>query len=720
MLVEKMKYKNLAWSAMLMACSSIGHAQPWIVSAPIPWGVQATHMITLPSGHVLVWNNGISVDGEFSYTQASTLFKFPEGSDFTDLPADENDPNYSQYVERVPLQIPGANSNLFCASHLLMDDAKGTVYISGGDFYHYRGSRSQFLFQEDNPNHWQRLADMEFGKWYPEMTMTPRGQILVTMGSADIEDPGRYPEETPSRSYQVTSLDPSTLTSMATASYITSSIPFQRRSWSYQETTPQHIYFPNLVPIDEDTLWAGGNRYDARKFNITTTSFDINRFPNNPGLAFQIPSIYPSTCMMIFPDKRIVLRGGGSYTSTNAVNTVIGINLDSSFPTWAAVPSMAAPRKNHFFVALPTGKVLAIGGNVVGLTQYNGDDLPQRTPEVYTPGPGDNYFTGSWMPQTPMAIPRPYHSTVSLLPDGRILMAGGEPTDPSHPQKSAELVTPDYCQGIRPEIKSAPDVAFYGDEMKVRVLHEPDRVIKRATIITFSSATHSRLFGQRFIVPVELSRSDINLTESELVLKTPVNFEATPGWYMLFVEDSAGKVSRSKVMRITSHWTRNIATEFKVTGAQAQGGKVTDIQQNDACYGKETRRIGEYRISCGDISTVTLNMKTKLPLSVMPLTALRMRMEAFFIGDSISLIGVKVGPDKGNMIDCNPINFDLSSSMETSPAEIEQELTVAGGGDFSRSVNANGTIELQLTFKISGGTLAIDELALNGWQNFAP
>ncbi len=76
---------------------------------------------------------------------------------------------------------------------------------------------------------------------------------------------------------------------------------------------------------------------------------------------------------------------------------------------------------------LRDGKVLVAGGDRVG----NGDDL-LASAELYDPA------TGTWTATGSMLTPRASH-TATLLADGRVLVAGGQP---SNPVASAELYDP--------------------------------------------------------------------------------------------------------------------------------------------------------------------------------------------------------------------------------------------------------------------------------------
>ena len=92
--------------------------------------------------------------------------------------------------------------------------------------------------------------------------------------------------------------------------------------------------------------------------------------------------------------------------------------------TFVPTGSMTAPRGMHTATLLPNGKVLIAGGDRRG---YPGSVLASA--ELYDPS------TGTFTPTGDMTGPRARH-TATLLPDGRVLIVGGDSTG------SAELYDP--------------------------------------------------------------------------------------------------------------------------------------------------------------------------------------------------------------------------------------------------------------------------------------
>jgi hypothetical protein len=87
---------------------------------------------------------------------------------------------------------------------------------------------------------------------------------------------------------------------------------------------------------------------------------------------------------------------------------------DYTTGTWTTTGSMGTPRYGHTAVLLPDGKVLAAGGEYSTNNPFSGSP----TAELYDPA------TGQWTQTGDLSSGR-FFQTATLLPDGKVLLAGG-------------------------------------------------------------------------------------------------------------------------------------------------------------------------------------------------------------------------------------------------------------------------------------------------------
>jgi hypothetical protein len=111
--------------------------------------------------------------------------------------------------------------------------------------------------------------------------------------------------------------------------------------------------------------------------------------------------------------------------------------LAQSAGTFTAIAGMTTARSSHTATLLPDGRVLIAGGDTYS---SNPPQFRLATAEIYDPA------TRTFTPAGNMTIGRSWH-TATLLPDGRVLIAGGDSDIPEAPDDppmkgSAELYDP--------------------------------------------------------------------------------------------------------------------------------------------------------------------------------------------------------------------------------------------------------------------------------------
>src|SRR5581483_5213785 len=234
----------------------------------------------------------------------------------------------------------------------------------------------------------------------------------------------------------------------------------------------------------------------------------------------------PSVMLPPNPDRIMVVGGNNSGQPFNSAEI---IDLSAPTPQWTTIPNMNFRRMEFNAVILPNGKIFIVGGR----SDFDDTPTPVLTPEIFDPQ------TLTWDTVEPHQIPRRYHSTAILLPDARVLVAGGDF------QPSGEIYSPPYLfQGSRPIVQSAPSVIRYGESFSVNLTSTT--ASNRVALIRCSSVTHSVNFDQRYVRLADLTTGSGTYT---------VNAPATPnlappGFYMLFVIDQNGVPSVSATVQV--------------------------------------------------------------------------------------------------------------------------------------------------------------------------
>jgi hypothetical protein len=245
---------------------------------------------------------------------------------------------------------------------------------------------------------------------------------------------------------------------------------------------------------------------------------------------------------MYLPGK-IIKTGRSTHPDDPTVPstaTAYVLDITQTSPAWRQIASMHFPRAYHTLSVLPDGTVLVTGGGVT--TDAVDPNGAVSAAELWSP------VTETWTTMASMQAPRLYHSIALLLPDARVLVAGGGRffgggNDPSD-QFSGEIYSPPYLfKGSRPVITSAPTQIGYGSTMTVQTADASQ--IASISLIKLGAVTHSFNMDQRYI-PLSFTSGSGTLS-----VQTPANAKiAPPGYYMLFIVNSNGVPSIATMVNI--------------------------------------------------------------------------------------------------------------------------------------------------------------------------
>ena len=384
--------------------------------------VTSVNVAALKTGKVLMENRGT--------TAGQTLYQIFDPRTDTFSPS--------------PPALATVSHNMYC-SGFAQTGENGDMLFAGGLSGEDRRRASVYSPSTDT---WSAKPDMEALRFYPTVITLSRRHVPALDGS------GSVPESNIPERYDIRAM---TWDSLFGAEYGSSLPP--PNDFELPIYPRFHVLSTGkIIYTGSEQFIPGGGEFTRildPVFETWTQPFaSPDPISGNSGVMYELDTI---------------MKGGPTQVWT----------LEATTPgaQWTQQASMNQVRNDFFLVALPDGKVLAVGG--------------VTTPEIYDPA------ANTWTNMAPASVARGDHSGAVLLPDGRVIHAG--PTLTADVYSPPYLFNPDGTLATRPGIASvsgpAAGVSQYGEAFQLT--SKVAALIDSIRLIRLGAASHSWDMGQR-------------------------------------------------------------------------------------------------------------------------------------------------------------------------------------------------------------------------------
>ena len=245
--------------------------------------------------------------------------------------------------------------------------------------------------------------------------------------------------------------------------------------------------------------------------------------------------------VMFDADKVLTLGGSVNYIGSASSTSAFVIDTRGGLAQTRRVGAMAYPRIYANSVVLPNGQVVVVGGQTFGAPFSDSNSVLPT--ELFDPE------TETFTLLPPLTVPRNYHSVALLLPDGRVMSAGGGLCDCAADHPDLQLLSPPYLfnangsPATRPTLTSVPISAGYGSTLSVNT----DGPVTAFSLVRLGAATHTVNNDQR---RVALAFSAAGNNRYALALPSNPGV-LVPGQWMLFAMNAQGTPSVAKIITIS-------------------------------------------------------------------------------------------------------------------------------------------------------------------------
>jgi hypothetical protein len=417
--------------------------------------------------------------------------------------------------------------DFFCGGDTFLPD--GRLLSAGGTIGYnpFRGRADASVF-DPNTENWSFVAGMTHGRWYPSLIGLGDGRVLAATGLTEA------PTNPHNETLEIYSAE--------------------LNKWQLLHFAPGFpalpLYAHLFLLADGRVFFDGGHMDDALLLEPCTIDLTHDPVQTTPVFGINARDMRNQSASVILPpaqDQRVMLMGGGpdgKQNKTDAVDNVDIVDFKSANPRFAPAQPLTLPRLHLNSVLLPDRTVFVTGGSL----KQEDTPLARLQSEIYHPAEDE------WTLTAACTVPRLYHSIALLLPDARVVTAGGNPEGGAHVQwdqdpeeeMRIEIFSPPYLfRGARPTITAAPLEWKYGQSVDVKSADAG--AVRFVSLVRNCITTHSFDTNQRLV--------DARITSQQngiVTVKVTGNPNIAPtGWYMLFLVSQAGVPSIAHWIHLT-------------------------------------------------------------------------------------------------------------------------------------------------------------------------
>ncbi len=386
----------------------------------------------------------------------------------------------------------------------------GNVIMAGGTEMEIYGPGTQKIKAYDYfTKKWQPLPNMLDYRWYPSMTQLSNGKLLIVGGG------GRF---NPIRVNTSELYDPLIGTT----------------EWA-DTVAIRNEQSPILCLYNGKALmtFRPPQLFDplTKQWDLASDFIQGNRMPNGDHVDHELVHL---------PEGEVIAIGYKPFPAGSGGNLVE--RYDFSTNKWKLGAHFAPLRSRAETVLLPDRNILTLAGfkeeptDPSPVNQWGYMDLT----DLYNP------YSNVWRRLASMPRKREYHALAILVPDGRVVVVGGEGEPGNEPKQSIiDAFEPPYLfRGIRPQMINLEKTDYQrGETIRFEIgrTNAPTSVILQST----QAVTHMMNCGEnRFL--------DLNFVQQGQTIEAIVpndSLRSLPGWYLLWamVDDIP---SIAKIVRI--------------------------------------------------------------------------------------------------------------------------------------------------------------------------